>query len=99
MYAAVGVPLGRLADRSNRSRILAVGVFFWSLMTAASGLTRNFWQLFVVRLGVGVGEATCPPTHALTSCRPTRSVSIMGGKALQRQPFIGGADGVYNPKG
>jgi MFS family permease len=64
LYAAVGVPLGRLADRSNRSRILAVGVFFWSLMTAASGLTRNFWQLFVVRLGVGVGEATCAPASA-----------------------------------
>jgi MFS family permease len=64
LYAVVGVPLGRLADRSNRSRILAVGVFFWSLMTAASGLTRNFWQLFVVRLGVGVGEATCAPASA-----------------------------------
>ena len=64
LYAAVGVPLGRLADRSNRSRILAAGVFFWSLMTAASGLTRNFWQLFLVRLGVGVGEATCAPASA-----------------------------------
>ncbi len=64
LYAAVGVPLGRLADRSNRSRILAAGVFFWSLMTAASGLTRNFAQLFLVRLGVGVGEATCAPASA-----------------------------------
>ena len=33
----------------------------WSLLTAASGLARNFWQLFVVRLGVGVGEASCAP--------------------------------------
>ena len=64
LYAAVGVPLGRMADRSNRTRILAAGVFFWSLMTAASGLTRNFWQLFLVRLGVGVGEATCAPASA-----------------------------------
>lgn len=61
LYALVGVPLGRLADRSNRTRILATGVFFWSLMTAAAGLTRNFAQLFLVRLGVGVGEATCAP--------------------------------------
>jgi len=61
LYAAMGVPLGRLADRLNRLRILAAGVFFWSLMTAASGLTRNFGQLFLVRLGVGVGEATCAP--------------------------------------
>jgi MFS family permease len=64
LYAAVGVPLGRLADRSNRTRILAAGVFFWSLMTAAAGLTRNFAQLFLVRLGVGVGEATCAPASA-----------------------------------
>jgi MFS family permease len=64
LYAAVGMPLGRLADRSNRSHILAAGVAFWSLMTAASGLTRNFLQLFLVRLGVGVGEATCAPASA-----------------------------------
>jgi MFS family permease len=64
LYAVVGVPFGRLADRSNRSRILSAGVFLWSLMTAASGLTQNFWQLFMVRLGVGVGEATCAPASA-----------------------------------
>jgi MFS family permease len=64
LYAATGLPLGRLADRANRTRILAVGVFFWSLMTAVSGLTRNFGQLFLVRLGVGVGEATCAPASA-----------------------------------
>jgi MFS family permease len=64
LYAIVGVPLGRLADRSTRSRILAAGVFAWSLLTAASGLARNFWQLFAVRLGVGVGEATCAPASA-----------------------------------
>ena len=64
LYAAMGVPLGRLADRSNRMRILAAGVTFWSVMTAVSGLTRNFAQLFLVRLGVGVGEATCAPASA-----------------------------------
>ncbi len=61
LYAFVGVPLGRLADRASRKHILAVGVFTWSLLTAASGLARNFWELFVVRLGVGVGEASCAP--------------------------------------
>jgi MFS family permease len=62
LYAFVGVPFGRLADRASRRHILAAGVFVWSLLTAASGLARNFWQLFVVRLGVGVGEASCAPT-------------------------------------
>src|SRR5688572_19780945 len=61
LYAFVGVPFGRLADRAMRKYILAAGVFVWSVLTAASGLARNFWELFVVRLGVGVGEASCAP--------------------------------------
>jgi MFS family permease len=61
LYAIVGVPLGRLTDRSVRTRILSVGVFLWSLLTAASGLARNYTQLFLMRLGVGVGEAACAP--------------------------------------
>ncbi|HXG67352.1 MAG TPA: MFS transporter [Blastocatellia bacterium] len=64
IYAAVGVPLGRLTDRSARTRILAVGVFVWSLLTAASGLARNYAQLFAMRLGVGIGEASCAPASA-----------------------------------
>ncbi len=61
VYAAVGLPLGRLTDKLVRKRILAAGVFVWSLLTAGSGLAMNYWQLFVLRLGVGVGEATCAP--------------------------------------
>lgn len=61
VYAAVGLPLGRLTDRMSRKKILAGGVFVWSLLTSVSGLAANYWQLFVLRLGVGVGEATCAP--------------------------------------
>jgi len=61
LYAAVGVPLGRLSDRWLRTRILSIGVSVWSLFTAASGLAWNYWSLFAVRLGVGVGEASCAP--------------------------------------
>lgn len=61
LYAFAGVPLGRLSDRMPRKQLLAGGVFVWSLLTAFSGLARNFWQLFVMRLGVGVGEAVCAP--------------------------------------
>ena len=46
---------------SQRRKILAAGVFVWSLLTALSGVARNFSQLIVARLGVGVGEATCSP--------------------------------------
>jgi len=61
IYAIVGLPLGSLADRFSRTRLLGIGVFAWSLLTAASGLCTSFTQLFVVRLGVGLGEATCAP--------------------------------------
>jgi MFS family permease len=61
LYAVVGLPLGRLSDRKQRRIILAGGVFVWSVLTAASGIARNFGQLIVSRLGVGVGEATCSP--------------------------------------
>lgn len=61
LYAVVGVPFGRMADRFPRKPIIAAGVFVWSALTAASGLAQNFWQLFALRLGIGVGEATCSP--------------------------------------
>jgi predicted MFS family arabinose efflux permease len=61
MYAIVGLPLGRLADRWYRTRLIGIGTAVWSLLTAASGLALNYTQLFVSRLGVGVGEATCAP--------------------------------------
>jgi MFS family permease len=61
VYAAVGLPLGSLTDKRARKRILAAGVFVWSLLTAASGLAMSYWQMFALRLGVGVGEATCAP--------------------------------------
>ena len=64
LYAVVGVPLGRLTDKFSRRWILFTGVAIWSVLTAASGLAKNFSQLFVLRLGVGVGEASCAPASA-----------------------------------
>ncbi len=61
LYAFVGLPLGRMADKIGRKSILSAGVFAWSLFTAASGLAQNFWHIFALRLGVGVGEASCAP--------------------------------------
>jgi MFS family permease len=61
VYAAVGVPLGRLADRWSRTRLIGLGVTVWSVLTAASGLAGTYWALFATRLGVGVGEASCAP--------------------------------------
>jgi MFS family permease len=61
LYAAVGIPFGRLADKRARTQILSVGVFLWTVFTAASGIVSNYAQMFAVRLGVGVGEASCAP--------------------------------------
>jgi predicted MFS family arabinose efflux permease len=61
VYAFVGVPLGRLTDRWARTRLVAIGVAFWSLLTAASGIATNYWTYLVTRIGVGIGEASCAP--------------------------------------
>ena len=61
LYAFVGVPFGRWTDTRPRKWLLSAGCAAWSLLTAVSGLAQNSWQLFVARLGVGVGEASCAP--------------------------------------
>jgi MFS family permease len=60
-YALFGIPLGRLADGWNRTRLLALGMALWSAMTMASGFARGFGSLAAARVGVGVGEATAAP--------------------------------------
>lgn len=60
-YISMAIPIARLVDRGNRVKIISLGVFFWSLMTAICGLAKNYWQLFIARIGVGVGEATLTP--------------------------------------
>ena len=61
-YTFMAIPIGRLADRRSRRGIIAVGVTIWCLMTAMCGLARNYWQLFLARIGVGVGEASLTPS-------------------------------------
>lgn len=60
-YIAFSLPLGRLADTHPRKLIVAGGVLFWSLATAACGLANSFRQLFVARAAVGTGEAALTP--------------------------------------
>src|SRR5271154_5451366 len=61
IYAFVGLPLGAISDRWYRNRLIAIGTAFWSLLTAATGFAQSYAQIFIARLGVGVGEATCAP--------------------------------------
>lgn len=60
-YTFMGLPLGRLADSRNRKWIISVGILIWSFLTAACGLAKTFFHLFLARIGVGIGEAALSP--------------------------------------
>jgi MFS family permease len=60
-YTFMGIPLGKLIDRNRRSTVIGGGVAMWSIMTALCGLARSFGQMFLARIGVGVGEAALSP--------------------------------------
>ena len=67
-YVTAGIPIARLADRSNRRNIVAISVGLWSFMTAISGFVQNYAQLLAARIGVGIGEAGgSPPSHLIVS--------------------------------
>jgi len=61
-YGVFGIAMGRLADSHNRRTLIAVGCALWSFTTAACGLARTYWQLLLLRMGVGIGEATLFPS-------------------------------------
>ena len=68
IYTTLGIPIARLADISNRRNIIAISITIWSVMTALCGAANNFFQLFMARFGVGVGEAGgSPPAHSIVS--------------------------------
>jgi MFS family permease len=60
-YVLACIPIGRLADRFQRRYIIGIGLALWSLFAMASGLARNYTQLFLTRIGVAVGEASLTP--------------------------------------
>lgn len=62
LYGVVGLPLGRLADKVSRKKLLAVGIAVWALLTASARWIGSYSFLVFTRLGVGVGEATAAPT-------------------------------------
>lgn len=61
VYAIAGLPLGRMADRWSRKRLLAAGTAVWAALTALGGLATGYAMLLGTRLGVAVGEAVCAP--------------------------------------
>jgi MFS family permease len=94
-YTFLGIPIARLADRVSRTGIMTAALALWSLMTAVCGLTHSFAQLFMARLGVGVGEAggVAPAYSLICDYFPPRERA----RALSAYSFgipIGGAAGI-----
>ncbi len=67
-YAVIGVPIAWLAERWSRRNVIAIGLFFWSLMTAVTGFAGSIWQLGIARFFMGVGEGCgLAPSQSLLS--------------------------------
>jgi predicted MFS family arabinose efflux permease len=67
-YCILALPVGWLADRTNRVKLLSIACGLWSAATAACGLANTYPQLAVARMAVGVGEAGgVPPSYAIIS--------------------------------
>src|SRR5579863_495447 len=60
-YAALQIPAGWIVDRYGAKLPYTIGFVFWSLMSAATGLAQNNWQLAASRLWLGAGEAVNTP--------------------------------------
>ncbi len=89
-YNFMSWPAGVMADRYNRRNLMAAGVAGWSLMTVFCGAASQYWQLFLARMGVGVGEATLGPAANSTladSVSPDRLPLAIG--VVSAAPFIG----------
>lgn len=64
VFSVAALPLGVLSDLKSRKGVIAGGVALWSAFTALGGLVRSYWQLFICRAAVGVGEAAYGPAAA-----------------------------------
>jgi predicted MFS family arabinose efflux permease len=80
LYSVLGVPLGMMAERVNRTRLIAICIAVWSVMTVACGFATSFFTLLLGRIGVGIGEAgSQPSTMSLLSdhFKPDRRASMV----------------------
>ncbi len=67
-HAIFAIPIARMADLGSRVTIISVGSVVWTAMTSTCGLAQNYWQIFLFRMGVGIGEASLTPAaYSLTA--------------------------------
>jgi predicted MFS family arabinose efflux permease len=95
-YALFGLPIAALADRTLRVRLISICLMIWSAMTALSGLAQNYVQLFLGRMGVGVGEAGCiPSAHSLIGDYFEHTKRPLALSLFNAGAAIGGAGGMF----
>ena len=80
-YSVMGIIMGAIADRVHRPKFMAIGVALWSLLTAATGMAKNFWMLFIPRIFIGVGESILTPTAIsyMSDYFPKRNMGFVAG--------------------
>ncbi|WP_161956833.1 MFS transporter [Sphingosinithalassobacter portus] len=61
LFLIAGLPMGHLADRHHRGRLLAAGIAIWSAGTVMTALVSGFWPMALSRAVVGLGEAAVVP--------------------------------------
>jgi predicted MFS family arabinose efflux permease len=94
-YCFIAIPVGWLADRSNRVKVLSIACGLWSAATAACGMAGTYGQLVVARMAVGVGEAGgVPPSYAIISDTFPRAQRGTAMGIFNLGPPIGSALGV-----
>ncbi|MGI9325365.1 MAG: MFS transporter, partial [Pseudomonadales bacterium] len=88
-YAVAGVFMGVLADRVNRTRLIAFGLAVWSALTAISGMAKGFVSLAIPRLFIGIGESIMTPTSmSLLSDRfPAKNLGFAAGTYYMAGPI------------
>lgn len=88
-YVLACIPLGRMVDRYPRRLVLAACMAFFSIFAMASGLVRSYAQLFLMRIGVGVGEASVTPAafSMLSDSFPPQRLGRPIGVFLMSAPF------------
>jgi MFS family permease len=90
LYTAFTLPAAWIADQRSRRTVVAVGMLFWSAMTATCGLTHRFVTLFLARMGVGLGEsALSPAAYSMMSDLFPRASLPMAVGLFSAAPFIG----------
>jgi hypothetical protein len=61
LYALALVPVGLLADRVSRPKLLAVGLVLWSVLSMAASKAGSFSDLLLSRVGFAAAQATQNP--------------------------------------